>query len=280
MNSELFSPDSPALISAFPFITIKNKLGEGGQKYVYEAYTETEGMVAFKVIKVEQQYERTMREIDAASKFSPPRFPKIHSYGRSKVANEDVVYIVEEFIEGVSLRERLRLGAMQESEAVKIGYELLNALCEVAEQHLVHRDIKPENIMLGENDRAVLLDFGIARHLNLTSLTHDAAMFGPLTPGYAAPEQIRNEKRSISPRTDLFAWGIVMYEMLSGENPFTKGCSSPGEALMRTLQFDVPKLSNCSSNLSEIIDWCMKKPAHRRPANPIIVLNALKEVIS
>src|SRR5690606_38467780 len=109
--------------------------------------------------------------------------------------------------------------------------------------------IKPENIIINNTVGTVLLDFGIARHLDLNSLTHDVALFGPLTPGYAAPEQINNEKRSISARTDLFAWGILMYEMLTGVNPFTQGCATPSEALMKTLKLEPDLLEECNLEL-------------------------------
>ena len=276
MTEHLFYPDSSALINAFPEVKIERKLGEGGQKYVYKAKTEQEGTVAFKIIKTNQQLERTIREINAASSFCPPRFPKIYRYGHSNVGDIEVVFIVEEFIEGISLRERINQGAVPEQEALKIGFELLLALCEISNKNLVHRDIKPENIMLRNSGEVVLLDFGIARHLELNSLTHDLAMFGPLTPGYAAPEQINNEKRSISPRADLFAWGIVMYEMISGSNPFTQSCSTGNEALIRTLNFTPGRLESCSSELSKVIDWCMKKPVHRRPPSPAFVLEYMQ----
>lgn len=278
MIEDLFSPDSLILASAFPFVKIERKLGEGGQKVVYVAKNEQLGTVAFKVIKSNQQLERIIREVSAASLFSYPRFPNIYDYGNRKVGEMEVVYIIEEFIEGMSLRERLDQGMMPEHEALRIGIALIEALCEISEKRLVHRDVKPENILLGNNNRVVLLDFGIARHLELSSLTHDVALFGPLTPGYAAPEQIKNEKRSISPRTDLFAWGVLMYEMLSGKHPFIDGCNTSGEALTRTININPPRLENCNSKLADIIEHCMRKTVHRRPITPKLVLQLLGEV--
>ncbi|OXS60306.1 serine/threonine protein kinase [Cohnella sp. CIP 111063] len=279
MSENLFSVDSIVLAQAFPDIEFEAKLGEGGQKYVYRAQTQPEGRVAFKIIKSNQQIERTIREINAASSFSPPRFPQIYRYGNANVANIDVVYIVEQFVDGVSLRDRINAGALNDAEVFKVGSELLMALTEISEKNLVHRDIKPENIMLSSSTGVVLLDFGIARHLDLTSLTHDVAMFGPMTPGYAAPEQINNDKRSISARTDLFAWGILMYEMISGFNPFTQGCTTPAEVLMKTLKFEPETLQSCNPELSRIINWCMKKQVHRRPPSPSYIFELLKGVL-
>ncbi|WJQ79815.1 serine/threonine-protein kinase [Brevibacillus brevis] len=279
MSVNLFSVDSIALTEAFPDVNFEEKLGEGGQKYVYKAQTQHEGRVAFKIIKSNQQMERIVREIKAASIFSPPRFPQIYRYGNATVDNVDIVYIVEQFIDGVSLRDGIKMGPMNEADALKVGLEVLMALTEISDKNLVHRDIKPENIMINSDVGAVLLDFGIARHLDLTSLTQDVAVFGPMTPGYAAPEQINNEKRSISARTDLFAWGILMYEMISGVNPFTQGCSTPAEALVKTLKLEPEILQGCNQELSKIINWCMKKQVHRRPLSPSYLLELLKGVV-
>jgi serine/threonine-protein kinase len=99
-----------------------------------------------------------------------------------------------------------------------------------------------------------------------------------MTPGYAAPEQIKNEKRSISPRTDFFAWGVVMYEMLAGFNPFNKGCSNLGQVLQNTLSLEPPPLDKCHSSIRSVTEWCLKKQLHRRPATAELILERLKEI--
>lgn len=274
-----FSADSEELKKAFPFVDILKLHGEGGQKYVYQANFGTKGTVAFKVIKVDQNIERTVREITAAAGFDSNKFAEIYQYGKGKVLNDEVVYIVEEFIEGETLRERINKAKISQEEALYIGIQLLYALADVAKQRLVHRDVKPENIMIDPDNRVVLLDFGIARHLELSSLTQDAAIFGPHTPGYAAPEQIKNEKRAISTRTDLFSWGIIMYELLGNSNPFTHGCSNTSEVILKTLRYQPPRLTNCNSEISRIIDWCLQKPVHRRPPNIEILIKVMEGVL-
>ncbi|MDE3841126.1 serine/threonine protein kinase (plasmid) [Bacillus methanolicus] len=278
MNMDRFAPESSAFALAFPGIEIIGVLGKGGQKYVYKAKTHDYGIVAFKIIKTDQDIERTIREIKAASSFSSPHFPMIYDWGEAYLDDEKIIYIIEEYIEGQNLREILNQEVLTMEETIRIGRELLEALSQLAEKRLVHRDIKPENIMISNDGRVFLLDLGIARHLDLTSLTLDMAAFGPLTPGYGAPEQIKNEKRTISSRTDLFSWGVVMYEMIAGYNPFVKGCKNGNEAMSKTLTYQPPKLQNCSSDLSEIIDWCLSKSAHRRPPSPAIVLEKMKEM--
>ena len=265
--------------TAFPRLSIVKILGEGGQKFVFHAKSQKYGEVALKIIKTHEREERILREVEAVSRFSPPHFPKLYCYGKKKIKGRNFIFLVEELIVGESLRKRLERGPIQQEESVRIGLELLRALCDVADQNLVHRDVKPENILLGPEGRVVLLDFGIARHLDLDSLTQDYAVFGPMSLGYAAPEQIRNEKRSISVRTDLFMWGVVMYEMLSGKNPFTEGCKTPQEILVRTIQYDPPLLDCCDSVISEIVRACIQKSAHRRPSHPKVLINKLLEVI-
>jgi serine/threonine-protein kinase len=157
-----------------------------------------------------------------------------------------------------------------------ISKGILMALSQVADAKLVHRDLKPENVMVSPSGRGVFLDFGIARHLTLPSLTQDTAVLGPLTPGYGAPEQIQNQKRAISPRTDLFAWAVVVYEMVSGRNPFTHGCRDPQEALVKTLNYEVPDLTGCDPRLSDAVRVCIRKAAHRRPSHPSVVLDMLE----
>ncbi|MFB5281825.1 serine/threonine protein kinase [Peribacillus sp. Hz7] len=279
MNQNQYLVGSEELRNAFPFVEIIEKQGEGGQKFVYKANYGSVGKVAFKIIKVDQNIERTVREITAASGFKPPRFAEIYKFGQAKVNDEEVIYIVEEFIEGDTLRNRIINGRVSQDEATYIGVQLLYAVSEVSKQKLVHRDLKPENIMIDPNMRVVLLDFGIARHLELNSLTHDAAIFGPHTPGYAAPEQIKNEKRAISTRTDLFSWGVIMYEMINNTNPFTHGCTTSSEAILKTLKYQPPSLNNCNPELSKLIDWCLQKPVHRRPPNIEILIKKMEGVL-
>ena len=253
-------------------------LAEGGQKYVYLAENDSKELVALKLVKQFLPRDRALREISAATGFSSAFFPKILSWGEVKIGAEQMLYVIEEYIQGSTLRNRLIAKTIDQTMAIHVGMSLLQALCEIEGKGLVHRDIKPENIIIGDRDRVVLLDFGIARHTALSSLTLDVAAFGPMTPGYAAPEQINNMKRAISPRTDLFAWGILMFEMLTGVNPFLSGCSTPGEALQRTLKYEVPPLSTCHLLIAHAVQWCLEKAPHRRPASASVLLERLKEV--
>lgn len=276
MSKEDFFEDLDKLQTEFTGLNIIKKIGEGGQKHVYLVENAEERMLALKLIKLSQKDDRILREIKAATCFGPPRFPQIFEYGEKNLFGENVIYILEEYIQGVNLKTYLQNNTISEQKAIEIGLELLKGLEEISKERLVHRDIKPENIMIEQAGRVVILDFGIARHLSLTSLTQDLAAFGPMTPGYAAPEQIKNQKRSISSRTDIFSWGIVMYEMLSGYNPFIQGCSSVGQVLSRTLSYEPEILKNCDKELAEIIKWSLNKVVHRRPVKPEVLIQKIQ----
>lgn len=275
-----FSPTTAEVQAVLPSALIEQQIGSGGQKIVYKAEFKPYGTVALKLIKPgPNTKERTMRELDVAAKLTGPHFARIFEIGETKIKGEDVIYIIEEFLFGETLRSRLqREQRLLEKESITIGKQLLEALIEVESAGLVHRDVKPENIMLLSDGRVILLDFGIARHLNLPSLTADIALFGPLTVGYAAPEQIKNEKRKICNRTDLFAWATVMYECITGHNPFIMGCTHQGESLRKTLAFDPPILSGIKGEFAQLIQDCLRKVIHRRPQSAAAVLKTLRNI--
>jgi serine/threonine-protein kinase len=277
-----FNPSTAEIQNALPAAIVERQIARGGQKVVFKATFEPFGAIALKLIKPgPNSRDRTLRELKVASQLTGPQFTKIYKVDDIKIGSEDVIYIAEEFLVGETLRDRLqREKTLSETETTKIGTKILEALVKVEEVGLVHRDIKPENIMLVPPDRVVLLDFGIARHLNLPSLTADFALFGPLTPGYAAPEQVKNEKRRISNRTDIFAWAIVMYECLTGENPFITGCADVGETLTKTLSSDPKPLMHFGvrAGLSDLIQDCLKKAIHRRPPSAKAVLETLQAI--
>lgn len=166
----------------------------GGQKLVYHA-TDAEGRsYALKIIRQDRgpQDERTIREVMAAGKLNAPFFPKIFDAQYCRINETNCIYIVEEFIDGQSLATILEeQGAQSRSSIREIGTALLEALVHIEQADLVHRDIKPGNIMIGPGGRVVIIDFGIARHLDQKSITSPYAFFGPMTVGYCAPDQIR-----------------------------------------------------------------------------------------
>ncbi len=158
--------------------------------------------------------ERFKREARAAGRLEHPNIVSIYEVGEENGRS----YIVMEYLEGETLRQRMdREGKITPEDAVKIFDQVLDGLAFAHENGVVHRDIKPENIQLLPDGRVVITDFGIARLQFEPSITVDGQIFG--TPSYMSPEQVVG--RDVDPRTDVWSCGVVLYEMLSGQKPFT-----------------------------------------------------------
>ncbi|MGN7170789.1 serine/threonine protein kinase [Paenibacillus cellulositrophicus] len=264
--------------SLLPALKNLTKFDAGGQKIVFSGNHITYGPVVLKIIEVnsESSGQRAIREMEIASRLTGNHFAKVFGFGSFSFDDRDFMYIVEEFIDGVTLRKHLlSVNKMSINEVLHLGCRLLEALNTVHKANLVHRDLKPENIILSTN-KVVLIDFGIARDLEKQSLTADIAFFGPMTIGYAAPEQIKNEKRQICNRTDLFAWGIILYECLMGVNPFKLNSSNSEIVLKDTLTFTPPPLLSDHPELPQIIQSCLNKTIHRRPPSADYILKILQ----
>ncbi len=259
-----------ALRTCFPQFLRIDPFPKSGQKLVYRAEHKDGTAFALKIIIQDQgtQDQRAIREIEAAASLRSPCFANILEAKCCQILETDCIFIIEEFIDGQSLASVLKKQVPQSLSFIRdVGSALLNGLTKVEEAKLVHRDIKPGNIMIGEDGRIVIIDFGIVRNLGKESITSSCALQGPMTPGYGAPEQIRNCKRQISIRTDLFAVGVVLYEMAVGRNPFYEVGNYSRELVNeRCLNLDPPPLSTfgCPQGLSDFVEKCMYKPCHRR----------------
>lgn len=156
--------------------------------------------------------------------------------------------------------------------------QCLRFVVELEKNGLIHRDIKPENIIIAANGTVYFLDFGIARVLDMPSLTKTEAVMGPHTPGYAAPEQFNNLKRQIDSRADIFSVGVVTYECVTGQNPFREGARSPLDILQRTealtpASFDV--IGDTQKQFMALLSSMMGKYPSRRPKNATQALDWL-----
>lgn len=253
-----------------PAVRHLQALATGGQKDVYLGEHSEFGRVVVKITRGSSP-DRAVREVKAVQALSSPHVPKVFGVGSLASPGSSVIYTIEQYISGRTLRhmlsERSRL-------PLRACLHLLGSLLETAVEmervHIVHRDIKPENIMYDDSGVVWLLDFGIARVLDLTSLTDSQARFGPHTAGYAAPEQFRNRKQDIDIRADLFSIGVVAYESLSGRNPFRENARSPLEVLTRTetIVLDPLRLEgDTQGQLSGFIGvLCHRYPSRRPPS--------------
>jgi eukaryotic-like serine/threonine-protein kinase len=209
-------------------------LGAGGMSEVYLAHdSRLERKVAIKILPAflamdEEKLRRFKQEARAASALNHPNILTVHEVGQTDGAN----YIVTEFIDGETLRQRMKSGEISLTTALDVAMQVAGALNAAHEAGIAHRDIKPENIMLRHDGYVKVLDFGIAKLIGEKQLppqvehptaehfkTDTGTVMG--TAPYMSPEQARGEK-DIDTRTDLFSLGVVLYEMVAGQSPFAR----------------------------------------------------------
>ncbi|HEV8599117.1 MAG TPA: protein kinase [Gemmatimonadales bacterium] len=249
---------------------IERLLGEGGMATVYLAQDERhDRRVAVKVLRPELAatigVERFNREIGIAARLNHPHIlPLLDSgtldLGQGRPAS---VYYVMPFVEGESLRDRLlREGKLPVPVALRLAREIADALDHAHRHGVIHRDIKPENILLSEQ-HAVVADFGIARALDQASagsITHTGQAIG--TPTYMSPEQVTGE-RVIDGRTDLYALGCTLFEMLSGQPPWSGGTMS--SLVARRLAEPPPRVRTLEPSVSPAVEKALLKALAREP---------------
>jgi eukaryotic-like serine/threonine-protein kinase len=257
------------LQGSFPELTNISFLGEGGFKTVFAATHPQDGEIVLKILRPNQDDERVRREILAVQQVQSPRVPRILAEGQVASPVGECVWLREQRINGTTVREILQTSPLDTRQLLRMTLHILEALQKAETMQIVHRDIKPENIMCDGTD-FWLLDFGIARHLALESLTPTVAHFGPRTWGYAPPEQCRNMKQDIDSRADLFALGVTVYECATGANPFRSGARDALEILHRVENMQVRQLQlklTAGSTFSDLIDAMMQKRKDQRPSS-------------
>lgn len=263
-------PHAAALLAArFPDLSGITYVTGGGQKSVYRADHRHHGPVALKIFADSADPQRTQREIEAVQQLACDRVPPIHATGLLSGAPKPTFWLVETWLTGDNLRTRLCSGPLSDELVRRVAEDVLYVLCEAEKRHIVHRDVKPENIfMAADESRCWLLDFGIARHLDLSTLTAVGAGQGPLSPGYAPPEQIQNYKDKIDSRADLFALGVTLYEALMGVNPFIQGAADGAEVLRRTIHMPLPRPTRDIGGDSAFSDLVLMLTRGRRTHRP------------
>jgi len=209
---------------------ILDKLGEGGMGVVYRAEdTLLRRQVGLKFLKKELEAEedarsRFLREARAASSLNHPNICTIHDVGEF----EGHPYLVMELLEGQTLKDRISAGPLSPEEVAAFGIQLADALESAHSKRIIHRDIKPSNVFLTPRSQVKLLDFGLARRIHKDQLDASGKSDSPLTESnavvgtlfYVAPEVLLHE--TADARSDLWALGVVLYEMAAGTHPFTR----------------------------------------------------------
>ena len=248
---------------------ILSPLGSGGMGEVYRALdTRLAREVAIKVPPEELARDpaaiaRFEREARAVASLAHPNVLDIHDFGHEG----DVWYAVTELLSGETLRRRLADGPMPWREAVAIAVQVAEGLGAAHERGVVHRDIKPENVFLTREGRVKILDFGLARvtpepGAASAGATRSGTVLG--TAAYMSPEQVRGE--AVDARTDIFSFGSLLYEMLTGEPAFH--AATPPETMVAILRDPSPDPARRAAEMPEalrrIVGRCLEKSAGRR----------------
>ncbi|HSE99066.1 MAG TPA: serine/threonine-protein kinase, partial [Blastocatellia bacterium] len=263
------------IISHYRIISL---FGAGGMGEVYLAEDVRLGRkIALKLLAVEftKDQDRVRRfelEARAASALSHPNIITIFDIGRTQHGH----YITTEFIEGETLRQRMRRERLPLGETLTIAIQVASALVAAHSAGIVHRDIKPENIMLRPDGYVKVLDFGIAKLTESfpdPSVSQDSATLAAVStepgvimgsPNYMSPEQARG--LSVDHRTDVFSFGVMLYEMLTGERPFNGETTS--DIIVAVLDRDPPPMSRYAPDvpqkLEDIISRALIKDKHGR----------------
>jgi eukaryotic-like serine/threonine-protein kinase len=242
---------------------VEAEVGHGGMAVVYSALDRKHGRrVAIKLLRPELASaigpDRFLREIEIAARLQHPHILPVYDSGEA----DGLLYYVMPFVPGESLRDRLlRDRQIPSDEALRIAREVANAMDYAHRQGIVHRDIKPANILLSDG-HAVVADFGIARALTASAqagLTQAGMAVG--TPSYMSPEQALGEQ-NVDGRTDVYALGCVLYEMLVGSPPYDG--PTPQAVVAKTLQGTRPRLASDPLGVQPVLERALaREPAGR-----------------
>lgn len=258
---------------------ILEQLGEGGMATVFKAYdTNLEREVAIKIIRREafppeqsdQLLKRFEREAKSLARMSHPNIVKVLDYG--EYGNSP--YLVLEYLPGGTLKDKLGK-PMPWQEAVRLLLPIAEALDYAHSQNIVHRDVKPGNILLTQRGQPMLSDFGIAKLLeggDTQTLTGTGMGIG--TPEYMAPEQWSGK---VSPQTDIYALGVVFYELVTGHKPYT--ANTPAEILLKQATEPLPRPMSFVPGLPEDVERVLEKALSKDPLERYPTMQAFAQAL-
>lgn len=255
---------------------IRSKLGAGGMGEVYQGRdTQLARDVAVKVLPTTVSTDATRlrrfeQEACAASALNHPNILVVHDIG----AHDGTTYVVSELLEGETLRKRIGGTPLGQRRAMDYALQIANGLAAAHEKGIVHRDLKPDNIFVTNDGRVKILDFGLAKLTQLDGSqsqtdvptrrvdTDPGVVMG--TVGYMSPEQLKG--RAVDQRSDIFSFGAILYEMLSGRRAFHG--ESPAETMSAILKEDPPELSDTNKSVSpgleRMVNHCLEKNPEAR----------------
>jgi serine/threonine-protein kinase len=244
---------------------IIEKLGSGGMGKVYKAQdTKLDRFVALKFLpphlsQAEEEKKRFIHEARAASALDHPNICTIYEINET---DDEQLYIVMACYEGESLKDKIERGSLPFEEAIDIAMQVARGLEKAHSKKIVHRDIKPANILITTDDQVKIVDFGLAKLAGRTVLTKEGTTLG--TVAYMSPEQTQGG--DVDERTDIWAFGVILYEMLTGKRPFTGDYE---QAVMYSIMNEEPKpvtelRSDVPSSLGQIVERILEKNPEKR----------------
>src|SRR5436190_6613064 len=266
---------------------IRAHIGTGGMGEVYQAMdVELQRVLALKVLPPEfasdpSRMRRFIQEARAASGLNHPNILTVYEINHQG----EVPFIATEFIDGLTLRRRLKSGPLSIFDAVETAIQISSALEAAHQAGIVHRDIKPENVMLRKDGYAKVLDFGLARPSEQPEVNTEAATLvnteaGQIvgTASYMSPEQARGQR--VDARSDIFSLGMVIYEMTAGRSPFIGATNS--DIVASILKEEPPRLGDLSSDvpaeLERIVNQALVKDKDQRYQTATELLKDLKRL--
>lgn len=196
-------------------IVLEQQLAEGGQGVVYRGHA-AGTPAAIKIYLPGQLQRRVQREVDALAALDCPSIVNLLWSGTVEIAGCELPVVATSLVPGDTLNEILSARALTETEIGAVAHDVVLAINAMWERRIVHRDLKPSNLMFKPDGRACVIDLGLARHVELSSLTGAGAAWGTL--GYMSPEQTRGV-RQLTCKSDLYALGVILLEAAIGRHP-------------------------------------------------------------
>jgi serine/threonine protein kinase len=243
--------------------TVESPLGEGGMGQVYKATDSNGEVVALKLVRPELAVEdmfrrRFAREVRTATRVEHPHVVPVLDSGE----HEGIPYMAQPFIRGGSLQERLeREGVLELEVAVTLCLEVAKGVGALHEHGLIHRDLKPANILLDEQGRAFIADFGLAKDPQASLLTQPGQTVGSLD--YIAPEQVRGD--TVTPAADVYSLGCVTFECLAGRPPFAD--RQGVQVLWAHLRDEPPNPCADRPEVPKDVAWAVTRALAKDPAS-------------
>src|SRR4051794_1688513 len=243
---------------------LEEVVGSGGMASVYRAHDRLlERAVAVKIlhdhyVADEEAVERFQREARSAAQLAHPNIVTVIDRGE----DDGRPYIVFEFVEGENLKQLVtREGALPVATAVELGIQIAQALEAAHERGVVHRDVKPQNVLIAEEGRIKVTDFGIARSRGTEGLTLTGTIMG--TSDYIAPEQAKGEPAGEA--SDIYSLGVVLFELLTGRVPYQ--ADSPVAVAMKHVHDPVPSVRSLRPEVPPRLDACVQRALAKEPHN-------------